>query len=390
MTAFVWCSAGSVRCRAFPPSGTKQFACDRRKEYPLSMSKTLDIASVGNMCVDIMLPMMEYPILAGRHQKLKTEARLELGGSLNALISASNLGARTGPIAYLPLGDSSSDPSQALFSNHFIGCAKRLELDTSAVIRRAGVRLPTCAALFDPQGTHTFLASNEIPDEIVVQDDSPLPNEISTTISRSKVLIVDGYALHSDRKLVKDSVHVALEAGTHVWVDPQDAVGSLIRQQDPLFGLILNRATGISLNIDQAKLMTEMTKPLDIIRRLVEKQCPSARTFLLKDGSNGGHVAEKTASADFEIHAVSAFSLEKGLFKDSIGAGDSFLGAFLAASLSHGFSLQDSGVVASAMGAATCMNHGAGESGIGSLDGVLQLLDKAPNVAQRLQHLRKA
>lgn len=389
MAAFECRFISSLRYLSRTPATNKSI-CGRRSKPPFSMSKTLDVTSVGNMCVDIMLPMTEYPILAGRHQKLKTEARLELGGSLNALISANNLGAQVGPIAYLPPEDPHSDPSQALFSNYFIKSALRLGLDTSAVTRREGMRMPTCAALFDPHGIHTFLASNEIPGENDVQGDSSLPAEFSATISRSKVLIVDGYALHSDRKLVSDSVQVALESDTQVWVDPQDAIDSLLRHQDPLFNLILHRATGVSLNAEQANAMTGMTKPLDIVRRLADEQCPSAKTILLKEGANGGHVAQKDAAGDFEIHSIPAFALEGESFKDSIGAGDSFLGAFLAASLSHGFSLQDSGIVASAMGAATCMNHGAGESGIGSLNDVLALLGETYSITRRLQHLRKS
>lgn len=83
----------------------------------------------------------------------------------------------------------------------------------------------------------------------------------------------------------------------------------------------MNRATEISLSTDQAKLIHN-NKTFDIIQRLAENQCPFAKIFLMKDGSNVGHAARETASAGFENRKVPAFSLKEGLFKGGVAARD--------------------------------------------------------------------
>lgn len=71
---------------------------------------------------------------------------------------------------------------------------------------------------------------DEIPDKINARNNLRFPAQLPAAMSHSKALIVDRHALRSDGKLVDDLVHVALEAGTQVCVDPQNAVDSPVRR----------------------------------------------------------------------------------------------------------------------------------------------------------------
>eukprot|EP00177_Eucheuma_denticulatum_P006110 GFKZ01011142.1.p1 GENE.GFKZ01011142.1~~GFKZ01011142.1.p1 ORF type:complete len:405 (-),score=24.25 GFKZ01011142.1:312-1526(-) len=343
------------------------------------------ITSVGNMCLDIILPITNYPILQGHHQSLISEPRLELGGSFNALISAARLGAPSAPIFYLPDPESSPNPTQSLYSQFYIDSARRLNLACSAMVHHPQAHIPTCAALFNPNGSHTFLATNELPKHVAPILDPSLPSQMRQAISLAKVLIVDGYSLCSDRKLVEQAAKSAIESGTQIWVDPQAAVSSLLSTDDQLLKFLLRHAHGVSLTTEEAFVLTETQLPAEVAHRLSQMHCPEASTVLLKDGPRGSHVIHRVAHGDFEVHSIPAVALDSGKFKDSIGAGDAFLGAFLAASLLHGFTLWESGMVASCMGTATCMHHGAGEFGIGTLDEVLNLLGSRGELAAKLR-----
>lgn len=348
-------------------------AYDERMQGQASIATKmqLDVTSVGNLCLDILLPITSYPVRQGKHQRLTSGARLELGGSLNALISASRIGAKVAHIAYVAAQNQDTHPSDRLLSEFVVDSAMRLGLDTTAMVSRQGTVIPTCAALSNPHGEHTFLASNELPEDDTAHDEQGAPDQMLKAVARSKALIVDGYALHSDRSLVWQTVRAALDSGSELWVDPQAATASLLQTEDDLFRFILDHAGGVSLTADEARLITNQKDPFDAIRVVAKEHCPSASTFLLKDGANGSYIAWKGEDGGFEFCSVPGFSIE---FKDSIGAGDSFLGAFLAGRLVQNLSMQDSGLLANAMGAATCMNRGAGEFGVGTLADVLRLL----------------
>lgn len=304
---------------------------------------------------------------------------------MNALISAKRLGARAAPVAYISAEDAL--PSDALLSHYLRESAERIGLDTTALAPRHGTVLPTCAALFDTNGSHTFLASNELPEENPGISAADAMDTMLQTVSRARSLIVDGYAFDSDRSLVQETVRIALRSNTDTWLDPQATTASFSRTKDPLFKTVIESAHGLSLTVDEALELTNRRDPLDTIDVLAREHCISALTILLKDGPRGCHVAWRSrVDGTFEVCSLPGHAIPKGNYRDTIGAGDSFLGAFLAGSIAHGLSMQESGMLANAMGAATCMRHGAGESGVGTREDVVSVL-RGSNLAKKLLKL---
>lgn len=329
--------------------------------------KRFDICSVGNMCIDIMLPISEYPIIRQQHQRLTSGAWLEVGGSLNALLSASRLGARTAAISFRQSDDLASSGSDALMSKFFIEIAERNGISTKGMIQHPDWKLPTCAGLYDPSGTHTFLASNEQPMKGSENLCDELPREMREVVHESRAMIVDGYAFHSDRQIVHECVTEGVRTGCEVWLDPQAATTSLRERKDNLFEYLLDVCSGISLTLEEAVILTGTDNPAEVIRKVAD-MCSSVQTILLKDGSNGSHCGQRKSG--WETFSTPAGGIGKR-FEDSIGAGDSFLGAFLAGSLSRGLGIEECCILANAMGAATCSRHGGGVDGIGTLADVI-------------------
>lgn len=333
-------------------------------------AKRLDIVSSGNMCIDIILPIDHYPVSRGEHQPLRTNAFLEIGGSLNALLSATRLKAKTAALAYVRSDAECTHPSEALLTKYLKDTAEHEGIETRGILPHPRGSIPTCAALLDLEGTHTFLASNEEVQGNLVFNET-LPKVMKDLIHQSKAVVIDGYALHSDRELIEQCLDCAIESDCEIWVDPQAATASLLRNKDELFFRILSSAYGISLNMDEAKVMTNMTDPERVIRAL--PPFLSANTVLLKDGPHGCHALVKGKLGE-EFCSVPGFDLS-GVYKDSIGAGDAFLGAFLAARLVHGLDPQTCCMLANTMAAGTCMQYGAGATGISSTTQAKQLLE---------------
>ncbi|CAN8076431.1 unnamed protein product [Agarophyton chilense] len=341
--------------------------------------EAIDIVSVGNMCIDIMLPISHYPICQSEHQGLRNGAFFEIGGSLNALISATRLNARTAAVAYISGVRKDLHPSVLLLSQYLRNAARDEGIDVQGLVTHSNVTVPTCAALFDPHGSHTFLASNED-----VQDQNlfgkRLPNAMKDRVRDSKALIIDGYALHSDRELVQQCLQVAIQNKCEIWVDPQAATESLLQRNDELFLQILNSAHGISLNFDEAKALTGKEDLADIVHAL--PFFSNASTILLKDGPRGCHAFTRSKIGE-EICSAPGFNLGE-TYRDSIGAGDAFIGAFLAGKLVHRLELRECCLLANSMAAATCKQHGAGIYGIGRRAQAAQMLSLSSIDASRI------
>lgn len=335
------------------------------------MGKSLDITSVGNLCIDIILPIISHPVRQGEHQSLTTGARMEVGGSMNALISAHRLGARAAHIAYISPQDDETAPSDRLFSAFASETALRIGLDTSAMIPRRGSVIPTCAALTDAQGGHTFLASNELPEDGASNaGERAAADEMLSATKCSKVHIVDGYALHSDRDLVRATVEVAGASGTEIWVDPQAATRSLVEGKDTLFTEILARADGVALTLAEAAVLSGETESFAAMRAIAKERCPRARTMVVKMGADGCCVGAR-GEGEWKFWTVEGYDVR---VRDCVGAGDAFLGGFLAGRVVHGLGVREAAEVGNAMGAATCERAGAGEVGVGSRRDVVRFL----------------
>lgn len=328
-------------------------------------NKSVDVCSVGNMCVDIML-QTRLPVRSGEHQRLREGARLALGGSLNCLIAAARFGAKAAAVGFVgEVREGSQVAGETVFTKFLLSAASETGISTAGLVQSVGVQTPTCAALIEYSGGHTFLASNEELDETTRERSQPLTAAMARVITMSRALVVDGYALTSDRDVVSAALDIATAAGTEVWMDPQAASGSL--QSDDLFCRVFSLAHGVSLTEDEGFTLTGSRDAAQIASSLTRSFCPRAKVILVKRGSRGCAVVSGN-----KVRVVAGFCIEDR-YKDSIGAGDSFLGAFLA-SPGLGLSHEQSALLANGMGAATCLQHGAGENGVGSLDCLLEVL----------------
>lgn len=92
----------------------------------------------------------------------------------------------------------------------------------------------------------------------------------------------------------------------------------------PLLKRVLNRVDWLSLNLTEAAAIAGEGTVEDMGRRLLDVRCPRAKGIILRSGKGGSHLALRGEP----LVAVPGFAVEA---VDTNGAGDTHIGAFIAA-----------------------------------------------------------
>lgn len=358
-------------------------------------SGTVSVAAIGNLSVDIMLDVKRMPSKAGDHVALRRGATVRCGGSFNCLISASRAGACAAPVGFLDSLSCQTDckARPALWSAILLEEAERNNLLTSAMVPRDGESISTCAILTDPNGQHTFLSTSEEPQQQGHGNRkmmSKLPDPMRKVLCESRFVILDGYAFVTDPDLIHSFLSF-VKAGLcksylQIWVDPQ-AVGSALVESSPLFRQALQMAHGVCFTNHEGLQLARMeTASVDeFVRSLRSTYATSATTFVAKLGARGCALATTAQDGSWHISHVEGFKVDH--VADTVGCGDAFLGAFLAAQDGHGLGLEQAAVLGNAVGAATAERRGAGESGIASWQDTCRKLRQTQNGQMILDRL---
>jgi sugar/nucleoside kinase (ribokinase family) len=364
-----------------------------RRRCPCACAR-LDIATLGNAALDIVVQAQRLPSFPGDHASLRRDGvSLSLGGAFNCLIAASRLGARAAPVAFV------ADRPDDHITNHLVSAAARAGFATcDGLVRRVDATTQTCVVFVDADREHTFLATNELPvrpaagdsnryQDSRVRGTTCMPEVMAAVIRQATVLIIDGYAIAGEPDLVASALAHCTRPSLQVWLDPQAVGAALIASQDCIFCKTVAVADGVCLTLDEARAMLgrdgscdggrrSSDSAVDVVQSLAEANLfPKARIVLVKLGAGGCVIAERVDPGSlFACEHIPGFVVEP---VDSTGCGDAFIGSFLAIVLQNACSLSDAAVVANAAGAATSLLVGAGERGIASREHVITLLQQS-------------
>uniref|UniRef100_A0A7S0BNN0 Carbohydrate kinase PfkB domain-containing protein n=1 Tax=Rhodosorus marinus TaxID=101924 RepID=A0A7S0BNN0_9RHOD len=167
--------------------------------------------------------------------------------------------------------------------------------------------------------------------------------------------------------------------GCEFWFDPQAAASTLRKTNKELTEFLLSSSTGLVVTEDELEAFTSESSAIRVL-----SSYPNLKYSIVKQGSCGCQVAHRHENGALEQCSIQAFDI-KDSYRDSTGAGDSFIAGFIAG-LGKGFELQDCAILANAVGAATCMNSGAGEN-VAHLSQILSVLEKTSNAKPLLRKL---
>lgn len=337
--------------------------------------KDIDVATLGNLCVDIVLnvPQLPPPSIEERKAFMKQlsasapdKKYWEAGGNCNMAIAASRLGLNCISIGHL---------GNEVYGKFLLGVLndegiRMVEMSDNADVANnssASYETLLCWVLVDPLQRHGFCSRADFSKEPAFHWMDKLSTEVKVAIKKSKVLFCNGYGFDElSPCLLLSAVEYAVEAGTAVFFDPGPRGKSLStgtpEEQRALYQF-LRMSDVLLLTCDEAESLTGIGNPILAGQELLKRGIRT-KWVIVKIGPRGSILISKSSVA-----CAPAF---KANVIDTVGCGDSFV-----APIAYGFinrmPMVNTLAIANAVGAATAMGCGAGRN-VATLEKVTDIL----------------
>ncbi|KAG8485481.1 hypothetical protein CXB51_021174 [Gossypium anomalum] len=338
--------------------------------------KTVDVATLGNLCVDIVLNVPKLPPPSPDSRKAFME-RLsssppdkqywEAGGNCNMAIAAARLGLKCVAIGHVGneiYGKFLEDVLQA----EGIGMVGMSEETDVLNAPSSSYETLLCWVLVDPLQKHGFCSRADFSKEPAFSWMNTLSEEVKRAIKRSRILFCNGYDFDElSPHMIISAVEHAVEVGTSVFFDPGPRGKSLLSgtvEEQKALKHFLRMSDVLLLTSDEAESLTGLVDPILAGQELLWKG-NRTKWVVVKMGPKGSILITKSG-----ITCASAFKVK---IMDTVGCGDSFVAA-IAYGFIHNIPLVTTLAFANAVGAATAMGCGAGRN-VATLKQVVELME---------------
>ncbi|KAI4349428.1 hypothetical protein L6164_010018 [Bauhinia variegata] len=340
--------------------------------------KDVDVATLGNLCVDIVLTVPQLPPPSFDERKAFME-RLsesppdkkywEAGGNCNVAIAAARLGLNSITIGHV--GDEIYGRFLLdVLHDEGIGMIKMS--NSTDVVNNFSASYETliCWVLVDPLQRHGFCSRADFNQEPAFHWMSKLSRDVKVAIKKSKALICNGYGFDElSPGVILSALEYAVEVGTSVFFDPGPRGKSLSNgtpEEKRALNQLLRMSDVLLLTADEAESLTGIRNPVLAGQELLKKG-NRTKWVVVKMGSMGSILITRST-----IACAPAFKV--GVV-DTVGCGDSFVAA-VAYSFIHKLPMVNTLAIANAVGAATAMGCGAGRN-VATLDKVKDILSSS-------------
>ncbi|XP_071738196.1 fructokinase-1 [Rutidosis leptorrhynchoides] len=345
----------------------------------LSSEKEIDVTTLGNLCVDVVLNVPELPPSSFDERKHYMEQLSksppdkkywEAGGNCNMAIAAARLGLRCNVIGHIGDEIYGKFLLEVLHDEGINVIGMREEEDD--IINKMSSEYETllCWVLVDPLQRHGFCSRADFSKEPAFSWMRTLSDEVKSNIKKSKVLFCNGYGFDElPAGLISRALEYAVEVGTSIFFDPGPkgkslAVGSP-EEQDALVKL-LRLSDVLLLTSDEAESMTGLRNPIAAGKELLNEGVRT-KWVIIKMGSKGSVLITRSGiscAPSFQVNVI-----------DTVGCGDSFVAA-IAYGYIHDMPLVHTLTIANAVGAATATGCGAGRN-VANLQKVTELIKES-------------
>nr|GMD20078.1 probable fructokinase-4 [Ipomoea batatas] len=339
--------------------------------------KDIDVATLGNLCVDIVLNVPKLPPKPHDQRKAymdelsKTppdKEYWEAGGNSNVAIAAARLG-----LCCTTIGHVGNDVYGRFFLDvlHSEGISMVGMNEPSDDVDSSSAAYETllCWVLVDPLQRHGFCSRADFSEDPVYSWMTKLSAEVKMAIKRSKILFCNGYDFDElSPSLLESALDFAVEAETSIFFDPgprvtlvsgrpeeQRAVDKFFKMSDVLL-----------LTSEEAESLTGIENPIMAGQELLKKGA-CLKWVIVKMGAKGSILITKssiTCAPGFKVDVI-----------DTVGCGDSFVAA-VAFGFIHNVPLVYTLTLANAVGGATAMGCGAGRN-VATLEQVKELMRRS-------------
>ncbi|KAL5219096.1 hypothetical protein ABZP36_019780 [Zizania latifolia] len=369
--------AGCARLRVVAVAVSVSGAVNEARRRPPpegGEGKETDLATLGNLCVDVVLSVPQLPPAPREERKAYMERLAasppdqkfwEAGGNCNLAFAAARLGlccSTLGHVGEEIYGKFLLD----LLEAEGISVVGMLDNSDASACQHAYETL-LCWVLVDPFQRHGFCSRADFSEEPAFSWIHKLPAETKTAIHHSKILFCNGYAFDEFfPDVIASAIDCAIDAGTAVFFDPGPRGKSLLHgslDEQRALEHSLRLSDVLLLTSDEAESLTNIRNPIQAGQELLKRGIRT-KWVVIKMGSKGSIMVTKNAvscAPSFKIDVV-----------DTVGCGDSFTAAIVFGFL-HNLPAVSTLTLANAVGAATATGCGAGRN-VAHLDKVLQLL----------------
>ncbi|GKU86351.1 hypothetical protein SLEP1_g887 [Rubroshorea leprosula] len=342
--------------------------------------KTIDVATLGNLCVDIVLNVPELPPPSREDRKAYMEQLSasppdkkywEAGGNCNMAIAAARLGLNCVAIGHV--GDEIYGKFLLdVLHDERIGTVEMTEETDFFNGSIASYETLLCWVLVDPLQRHGFCSRANFSKEPAFSWISKLSEPVKSAIKHSRILFCNGYDFDEfSPNVLISAVDYAVEVGTSVFFDPGPRGKNLLAgtpEEQKALGHFLRMSDVLLLTSDEAASLTGIRNPILAGQELLSRGVWT-KWVIVKMGAKGSILittSSVTCAPAFQVKVI-----------DTVGCGDSFVAA-----VAFGFILDvpliTTLAIANAVGAATAMGSGAGRN-VATLKQVIELM-KAPNL----------
>nr|XP_016461875.1 PREDICTED: probable fructokinase-4 isoform X2 [Nicotiana tabacum] len=340
--------------------------------------KDVDIATLGNLCIDIVLNVPQLPPKPLDQRKAYMEQLSksppdkrywEAGGNCNVAIAAARLGLHCITIGHV--GDEIYGRFLIdVLSDEGISIVGMNEQSEVLNLPSSDYETLLCWVLVDPLQRHGFCSRADFNVDPAFNWMDKLSTEVKMAIRQSKILFCNGYDFDElSPSLLESAVECAVESGTSIFFDPGPRGKSLLAgrpEEKRALGKLLRMSEVLLLTSEEAVSLTGIDDPILAGQELL-KNGACTKWVIVKMGPKGSILITKssiTCAPGFKVNII-----------DTVGCGDSFVAA-IAFGFIHDLPLSYTLTLANAVGAATAMGCGAGRN-VASLRKVLELLKES-------------
>eukprot|EP00268_Persea_americana_P046851 TRINITY_DN4846_c0_g1_i5.p1 TRINITY_DN4846_c0_g1~~TRINITY_DN4846_c0_g1_i5.p1 ORF type:complete len:306 (-),score=57.22 TRINITY_DN4846_c0_g1_i5:73-990(-) len=243
------------------PSKPSEFTREGDEEMARGQIKTVDVAALGNLCVDVVLTVPSLPPAALDERKAYMERlsasppdkkNLEAGGNCNLAIAASRLGLRCVALGHV---------GNEIYGHFLLDVLQEegivmIKMDEDAeVANRSSCETLLCWVLVDPMQKHGFCSRADFNEEPAFSWMSKLSDQVHTAIKQSKILFCNGHLFDElSPGLITYALEYAKDVGTTIFFDPGPRGESLLHgtpEQQKAIKLFLKMSDVLLLTADE-------------------------------------------------------------------------------------------------------------------------------------------
>lgn len=191
--------------------------------------KEIDVATLGNLCVDIVLNVPQLPPSSLEDRKVYMEQLSasppdkrywEAGGNCNMAIAAARLGLHCATIGHVG-NDIYGQFLVDVLGNEGIGMVGMSEDTEDFDSSSTSYETLLCWVLVDPLQRHGFCSRADFTKEPAFTWMNKLTGEVKMAIKQSKILFCNGYGFDElSPGLIMATVEYAVDVGTSIFFDP--------------------------------------------------------------------------------------------------------------------------------------------------------------------------